>query len=652
MLTKKVKRQSYRVIVLVCLGLFPALSQANKTLAEQRACFVQAEAALAKGQLERYQKIKSQLKDYPLYPYLLFSEYDSNIQAVSYEKFQAFMEKYFDTPLAEQLRTRWLCTKAKQAEWQNFLKAYIPTEDTSLKCHFLWAEYNTRNEKKSVLEQILPVWLSGKEPPKACSAPFQAFENSTLLTKPLIWQRIKLAIEANNLKLVRYMKAFLPKNEMPLVEVWVMVHHNPYLITQKKYFTTLHPARLDILEHGICQIASEKPETAIRIWKQISSQYKFTDRHCGMILRAIALAFAKKRDPLAEKWLSEVPDVYANEAVHEARMRIAIAKEDWKKTLQWVGRLPESLTDHEGWKYWQARALEKLDKAQEGQVILQKLAQSRSYYGFLASQQLRKAYSIAHQKFSLDPQQLTAIAKRPSVLRARELYCIGREAKARGEWIYSTQRMNDKERHAAAALALRWHLPNWSILALSKAQNKDALELRFPIVHSQPILREAKRHQIDPALVFAVTRQESAFVHNARSSAGALGLMQLMPATAQHVAKKQQKCLKGANCLFDPHINIQLGTQYLRMLLDSHENHPILAAAAYNAGPGRVKQWLPTKTMPADAWVETIPFKETREYVKNIMTYTVIYQQLLGYKGLQARPISHIPPTAARSGGS
>jgi soluble lytic murein transglycosylase len=190
---------------------------------------------------------------------------------------------------------------------------------------------------------------------------------------------------------------------------------------------------------------------------------------------------------------------------------------------------------------------------------------------------------------------------------------------------------------------MRWGLPNWSILALSKATDKNALELRFPIVHSSSIIQEAKRNQLDPAMVFAVTRQESAFVAHARSSSGALGLMQLMPATAQLVAKKSLTKYKGHSALLEPATNIRLGTHYLKMMLDSHENHPILATAAYNAGPGRVRKWLPEKESPADAWVENIPFKETREYVKNVMTYTIIYQQLLGQKLKQPKRLPTIP---------
>lgn len=608
--------------------------------------FLQAEIAKEKGQTELYAKLKSQLVHYPLYPYLLACEYEQDIQNVSLNEFQSFMDQHYDCPLAEQLRGQWLNFKAKEEDWPGFLKAYIPTEDVSQQCQFLWAEYNTRQDKRAILEQTLPLWLSGKERPKACEAVFKEFEKSSIMAGPIIWQRIKLAMQLGNIRLARYMKQFVGKEECALVELWITVHNNPYLVTQEKYFLGKHPALLEIMTQAVSKIANSKPESALKIWQQIGRQYPFKEEHWGIVVREIALAFAVQKNPLAEKWLSEVPDVYANHAVHEWRMRIALAKEDWKNLLQWTGRLPDTLNNNEGWQYWQARALEKLNRHSESQNLLNKLAQSRSYYGFLASQQLQKPYYFAHQKFSLDAHHLLTIAKKNAVQRAKELYALGRESKARSEWIYSTQRMNDKERHAAAALAIRWGLPNWSILALSKANNKNDLELRFPLVYRNPILENAKQHQIDPAWVYAVTRQESAFVNNARSSAGALGLMQLMPGTAKLVARKHQISLGNHSAILEPHTNIQLGTRYLKMMLDTHENHPILATAAYNAGPGRVKKWLPNAAMPADAWIETIPFKETREYVKNVFTYTIIYQQLLGHKIKQPKPLPIIPAGA------
>lgn len=620
---------------------------ASDDLSLMRLRFLQAETAYAKGQNELYQKLKTELLHYPLYPYLLAGEYEDHIHHLTLEEFQAFMNAHYDTPLAEPLRGQWLNAKAKQEDWAGFLKAYIPTEDVNQQCQFLWAEFNTRANKTAILEQILPLWLSGKDRPKACEAVFREWEKSPLMTRPVLWQKIKLAMQAGNIKLARYLKQFLGKEEYQLVELWITVHHNPYLVTQEKYFLSNNPAILEIISDAVSKIAQNKPESALRIWQQIGRQYPFQERHWGHVVREIALAFAVQKHPLAEKWLSEVPDVYATAAVHEWRLKIALAKEDWNNILLWTRRLPDTMANHEAWQYWQARALEKLNRQPESQTLLNKLAQSRSYYGFLASQKLQKPYYFAHQKFVLDANHLLSIASKGAIQRAKELISLGRDAKARAEWLFSTQLMNDKERHAAAALAIHWGMPNWSILALSKASNKQDLELRFPLVYREPIIQQAKLHQIDPAWVYAVTRQESAFMNNARSSAGAMGLMQLMPGTAHLVAKKNQMPLRNQAAILEPHTNIQLGTRYLRMMLDNYENHPVLATAAYNAGPGRVKKWLPNVEMAADTWIETIPFKETREYVKNVLTYTIIYQQLLGHKTKQPRPLPEIPAGAA-----
>lgn len=614
-----------------------------RQLEAKRELFLKAEAALAEGKLSFYQKIKARLLDYPLLPYLLFSEYEKRITAVSHQEFQSFMDNYPDSTLSEQLRYKWLNLKAKQEDWKGFIQAYQPSQEVSLQCHYLWASLQTQKDKEVILKQAQALWLSGKQPPKSCEQVFAVWEKSGAMTHSLVWQRIKLLIQEGQDNLARRMSKYLKKSEVALVELWLMIHNNPYLVTQRKYFAEKHPAHLEMIVDGVSLIAKTKPEIAIRIWQQIGHQYKFTERHWGLVVRAIGLAFALQRNPEAEKWLSKVPAIYCNAPVHEWRVRISLSKEDWPMVLQWVKHMPETLAKAEEWQYWKARGLERINQRPESQAILEKLTKSRSYYGFLASHLCLKPFTIPHQKIVLERSMIEAMARRPSILRARELQALGRFGKARCEWQFVTGRMSDKEKHAAANLAIRWNLPNWSILALAKATNKDDLALRFPVVFGQHIVKEANRNQIDPALIFAVTRQESAFVPHAKSSSGALGLMQLIPSTAQMVAKKHKVTLGHHKELFEPLTNIQLGSGYLKMMLDNHQNNTVLATAAYNAGPGRVRRWLPTFDMPADIWIETIPYKETREYVKNVMTYTVIYQEILGKKPTLTRHMPYIP---------
>ena len=195
--------------------------------------------------------------------------------------------------------------------------------------------------------------------------------------------------------------------------------------------------------------------------------------------------------------------------------------------------------------------------------------------------------------------------------------------------------MSDAEIVASARIADNNGLHHLAILAMAKANNyKDDMPLRFPLANSQHVLAAAKKQKIEPAWVFAITRQESAFAASARSSVGALGLMQLMPATAHQVAKQNKLPYKHKNELLKTDVNIKLGTGYLKHLLETHQGSMVLATAAYNAGPSRVKLWLNNRnTLEADQWIETIPFAETRDYVQNVMTYLGIYRQRLGENG-------------------
>jgi soluble lytic murein transglycosylase len=233
---------------------------------------------------------------------------------------------------------------------------------------------------------------------------------------------------------------------------------------------------------------------------------------------------------------------------------------------------------------------------------------------------------------------MDVVLKNKSIQRAYELLQLDRLNKASQEWSIALKNMVEWELHAAAKLADKLNIPNWAITALSDAKQQDDLSLRFPQYYSQHIVNEAKKNRLDPAWVFAVTRQESAFRPHVKSYAGALGLMQLMPQTGFMVAKTINMNLRNHNDILDINNNVKLGSKYLQLMLDRYKNL-VVATAAYNAGPGRVQKWLPNHDISADIWVEIIPFKDTREYVQNVMAHTVIYQKLLGYNHYLNMPV-------------
>jgi soluble lytic murein transglycosylase len=598
--------------------------------ATERTLFTQAELALKKKNFTLYKQLSVQLKNYPLYSYLKFSELEHNIANVSLKELQEFINAYPDSPLGPKLRNIWLYHNAKKQNWYNFLVGYQYSDNIELQCYYIWSHYQIKREP-SILKYVEPIWLTGKSQPPACNAVFSSWEKHHVITRSILWQRIKLAIHSNNHSLARFLAKKLNKTEASLVELWIRTSNNPYLINKNHYFTEKHPAIVEILVHGISKIASKDAKTAINIWKQIAKKHPFTEKHWATVVKDIGISLAKAKHPDAEKWLSKISPNYMDQSILEARLFFALYNKNWQNVVKITKQLPAPLNKNEQWLYWKARALEVIGKRNESHQIFQKLAKQRSYYGFLSSVKAATNFSFKNQSTQFCEKDLLTVAKKPALIRAYELHQINKNDIGSIEWNYALRNMTDKEKEIAAAIAAKWKLPNWSITALMTSSKKNNLTLRFPRNYAKQIFREADINQIDPAFIFAITRQESAFVTTARSYAGALGLMQLIPSTAQWIAKiTNERRIINTKELFYPDTNIRFGSKYLRMMLNKYKQNSVLVAAAYNAGPGRVRQWLPKYDLPSDIWIELIPFKETRGYVKNILTYTVIYQQLLG----------------------
>jgi soluble lytic murein transglycosylase len=233
---------------------------------------------------------------------------------------------------------------------------------------------------------------------------------------------------------------------------------------------------------------------------------------------------------------------------------------------------------------------------------------------------------MGDRPLAVDPDALETLSRKPGLVRARELFHVDMPSDARREWVYATQGMTPGELKLAAVLAGQWGWNDRAILTVAQTGDYDDLKLRFPLEHEDRVRHYAKLNRLDPGYVFAVIRQESAFTPDARSPAGARGLMQLMPATGKRTASKNRIRWTGSSGLFDIDRNIQLGTTYLREVMDRYDDNPVLASASYNAGPHRVQRWLPGKdSRTADSWVATIPYRETRKYVQRVLAYNAIY---------------------------
>jgi soluble lytic murein transglycosylase len=610
----------------------------SEQLAQQRKLFIQAEAALKRGRYNQYRKIKHRLNDYPLYPYLRFLELARRLSSSSNENIQNFLLTYHDTPLANKLYYRWINSLARRGKSEALIQYFRPTQNTRLLCHYANALHKT-GKKGTAFSLMGELWKTGKSLPKSCDPILKKWKKAGYMTTPRLWARIHLVMNKGKRRLATYIGKSLPENERFWLSLWKKVQRQPdYVLKADQHFKDQHsPVMHWILVDGMTRLSRRKPLIAAAYWQEIRNKYHFNNEEKERIERRLALSLARAATPLSRDTLKTLKLDSRDEDVITPHILSAIGDKDWEGALAWLNNLKSNDQSAERWHYWRARALEEMGRLDEARSLYLQITDNRSYYSFLAADRIGDRYQLTHSPINTPAAELIKLQHIPAVARAGELYQLKRVVDARREWHFAIQRMDKKQLLMAAQLANKWGWHDRSIITLALAQYWDDLELRFPLAHKKYIEKQATKENINPAWAFAVVRQESAFTTDARSSAGALGLMQLMPRTARQVARSLRIKRPKQRDLLKSNINIKLGIRYLRKLQERFEGNSVLATAAYNAGHWRVKGWLPKEeAQSADLWIENVPFTETRKYLKRVLTYTIIYEQRLG---LESKPL-------------
>ncbi|AGA91406.1 soluble lytic murein transglycosylase-like protein [Thioflavicoccus mobilis 8321] len=597
----------------------------------QRHDFLVAEAALARGERDSVQDLVAGLSDYPLFPYLRYAELAADLEAANPEAVAAFLETYPETPLADRLRSAWLDRLARQGRWSDYLTLYRPGGPTAERCHYLHALIATELGTEA-LDAVEPLWLVGRSQPAACDPVFTAWRAAARLTPSLVWQRIELAMAAGRRRLAAYLGRFLPEapaTDREWLARWLAVDADPTLIEDPDSFPTDHAERDEVIAHGLVRLAAEDPERAATAWETWQSRFAPTAAQAAAVEAALGLALAQRGDERALDYLDRVPADGANQAFQERRLRIALAHEDWPRVADWIERMPPGERKTERWLYWQARAADALGQTETARHFYRQAAEVRGFWGFLAAERIGAPYNLTHQPTEA-PDRLRDLVADPALRRIEELSALGREADLRREWTHLIADLDADGLQAAALVATVLDWPDIAIRTLARSGRWDDLALRFPTPHRDLVQAEATATGLPESWIYAIIRQESLFRPSAGSRAGAVGLMQLMPATARWIAPQLGHSTPTRPELLEPATNIALGAGYLAHVRDRFDGDPVLATAAYNAGPGRVRRWRPTRPEAADLWIATIPFDETRDYVERVLAYRLIYAARLG----------------------
>jgi len=618
-------RKGFPGIVFVLLLQLTSVSLGD-ALDHQRELFLKAEAALEAGDSNTLNQLKQQLTHYPLYGYLDYWQLRRRLSKASTGEVDRFLDKYQVQPIAALLRSSWLHQLGKRGDWNNYLRFYQPQNSVTLQCYHLRARL-AKGDRDEALQEAIKLWLVGHSQPDACDPLFDQLYASNLLTSQHIWQRIRLAFANQKASLAGYLAKRLSAEDREWVERWQFAHRRPTAAMATKWASQDTPLVREILTHAAIRLARHKPEQAWKYWQKLETSHRFSQDQAGTVLRNIALYGALRNQPEAADWIEKVPETHADADIRQWRIRVALQNRDWDGALKWLDQLPPGERNSDNWRYWRAKALEGKGSLGDALTEYATLSGERSYYGFLSADRLQRPYQMNDYRAQYDPQQGAEIEQMPGILRARELYFSGKRTEARREWFHATRSMTAEQLKVASLLAHNWGWHDRAIITASQAKYWSDLSLRFPLPHRESILANAHQYDLDPAIIYGVIRQESAFMEDARSSVGALGLMQLMPDTGKQTARSLKIGYRGNQALLQSDQNIRLGSAYLRKLLDRYNGSPVLAAAAYNAGPHRVSRWLPTdSTMDADLWMERIPYTETRNYVRRVLAYATVFE--------------------------
>lgn len=615
--------------LLLAVGTVDTLHAA--TLTEQRRYYDEALQALQKGDSGPYRRYADALRDYALEPYLAHEELTARLPGASNAEVERFLAEHGDLPQIRWLKMRWLRLLAERNDWTTFGRYYEPDQFTELDC--LYGQYQIDHGKPAEGYALAErLWLTGKSQPNQCDGLFERWAAAGQLTEEKRWQRLKLAADANNNGLAMHLARQLTDRRSQ-GELLLEVAGKPQLLmTQPGRFMPASPSMGDVVGLGLRRLARQDPDKALALLEDYARRMQFSPEEKVALARQIGLTLAKRFDSRALDVMNRYDPDLRDNTLSEWRARLLLRQGRWEDAYRLIQRFPKTLADTNRWRYWQARSFELAhpNDRQTSSLLYQPVAQERDFYGFMSADRIQAPYRLNHQPLSLTPEVLRKVRNAPGIRRALEFQARGQIADARREWYHASRLFSREEMVAQARLAyeMEWYFP--AIRTISQAEYWDDLDIRFPMAHRNDLVQAARSRDIHPSWVFAITRQESAFMVDARSQVGASGLMQLMPATAQEMAKRFSIPLSSPKQILNPVTNIQLGAAYLSQIYGQFKGNRVLASAAYNAGPGRVRQWLKdAQHLSFDVWIENIPFDETRQYVQNVLTYAVIYGQKL-----------------------
>ena len=591
--------------------------------------------AFRKADKNRLSALLPQTRGHVLEPLAAYWEMRTRLDVAPASEIRSFLTSYAGSYYEDRLRTDWLLQLGKRRDWATFTAEYPRyrmRDDREVRCYALATE--AMNSKANVAEEAKRLWYALREADEGCTYVAEHLHSGKQINGLDLWRKARLAMDANR---PRPAQAAVDIEAPRLSEQVTLIHADPERYLDKRIIAiTRNRKELAVL--ALIRLAASQPDKAAELLdKRWSIQLSQEERNWTW--GVIGKQAAQKLQDNASSYFAKVQkDSDLNDDLLAWKVRAALRQGQWRQVLTATQAMSPDSQKDPAWVYWRARALSTTaqDDAQrqEAQGLLRSIASVKGFYEQLALEDLGQTISAPERPGALSPSEKAAALINPGLQRALYAIAIGLRPEGNREWNYSTNLhspggMSDRELLAAADLACQRQV--WDRCINTSDRTKEVIDFdqRFPMPLRDIVVRRAGDIKLDPAYVYGLIRQESRFIMDARSHVGASGLMQVMPATAKWTAKKIGLTNFTPEQITDREINVAIGTGYLKLVLDDFEGSMPMATAAYNAGPSRPRNWRKGPVLEAAIWAENIPFQETRDYVKKVLSNTTNYAAIL-----------------------
>ncbi|WBA11201.1 murein transglycosylase [Salinivibrio kushneri] len=586
--------------------------------------------AIERGELRQFRRLKAKLRDYPLYPYLDYRDFTRNLSEKSPTSVTNFIQRYTTMPFANSLRADYLTLLANRKDWDT-LVAFQPDvpRGERYQCQYYYAHSQAGN-RALARSGAKSLYLSGQSVDSACDPLFDYLSEQKQLNGDLILRRMLLTFEGRNRSLMHYLQDQLPNTHQAVGKQVIDLYDKPEQVADFSKRSKVTPFNQKLTRLAFERLARKDEAQAIRYFRRTVEGQHYDKGERQAIADYLIGQLMNDDEPALAGWRDRMLRQSDDDGLLERRFRLALVEGDWHVLNQWLSLLSDEAKQSLKWRYWQARIQLELGDSHAANKAFETLLGERNFYSVAAAQHLEKPIHIPSRTAVLKEAGLMPV--NDVLARVDELIALDKIYAAKREWYYVLQRASDEQIALLAAYANKQHWYHLAVQATIAGKMWDHLSLRFPLAHQWWFEFFSRERGVDKTTLMALSRQESAFFTRAVSHVGARGLMQLMPRTARETSRRLGFDYQGPASLSDPGVNIRLGSGYLKMMLDRFDSNRVLAFAAYNAGPHRVSRWLARSKghMDAIAFIESIPFYETRHYVQNVLMFDIYYRQLLG----------------------